>query len=55
MCENAVLVVLTDCEIDIVSSDHVEIEVAELLDVLPFALVDVSRDLFVSEAVPKRQ
>ena len=38
--EYAVIVVLTDSKVDIVASNHVLIQVADLLDVLPLGLVD---------------
>ena len=37
--EYTVIVVLTDSKVDIVASDHVLIQMADLLDVLPLGLV----------------
>jgi len=53
LCEDAVLIVLANGEIDVVACDHIEVELAELLDVAPLALVLVADLLFRAEAVPE--
>ena len=52
LCENGVIIVLTDCKVHIVAGYHVDIQSAQLLDVLPFALILVP-NLFVAETVPQ--
>jgi len=49
--EYAVIVVLTDGKVDIVASNHVDVEVAQLLYMLPLAFVLVLH-LFVAETIP---
>lgn len=52
--EYAVIVVLTDGEVDVVASNHVDVEVAQLLYMLPFAFVLVL-NLFGAETIPQLQ
>ena len=40
MSKNAVIVILTDRKVDVITTDHVLEEMADLLYVLPFGLVD---------------
>ena len=51
--EDAVTVVFADGKVDIVTSDHVEVQAADLLDVLPLTLVLIALDWLAAEAVPK--
>ena len=53
MCENAVSVVFTDGEVDVVSCNHVQVSVVDLLHELPFALVLVTSYLLATETVPE--
>ena len=55
MRENAVVIVLADGEVDVVAADHVQVQLAQLLNVPPLALVLVVSDLFGAEAVPERE
>ena len=55
LCENTVFVVLADGEVDVVAADHVQVQLAQLLNVPPLALVLVVSDLFGAEAVPERE
>ena len=52
--EYAVIVVLTDGKVDVIASNHVDIKVAQLLDVLPLAFVLVL-NLFGAETIPQLQ
>lgn len=53
--EYRVIIILTDRKVHIVTTDHVEEDLAQLFDVLPFALILVALHLFASEAIPKLQ
>lgn len=52
--EYAVIVVLTDGKVDVVASNHVDVEVAQLLYMLPLAFVLVLH-LFGAETIPQLQ
>ena len=50
--EDAVIVILANGKVDVVARNHVLIQLAELLQVLPLCFVDVTCDLLASETVP---
>ena len=51
--ENAVVIVLTDGKVHVISCNHIQVQLTELLNVLPFGFVLVPLDLFASHAVPE--
>ena len=53
MSENAVTVVFTNGKVDVVSCDHVQVSVVDLLHDLPFALVLITSYLLATETVPE--
>lgn len=53
LSKNAVVVVFTNSEINIIASNHVMVQLAYNLHVLPLLLVDICLNLFLLETVPK--
>ena len=51
--ENAIVIVFTNSEVNVIARNHVMIQLANSLNMLPLLLIDICLNLLLLETVPK--